>query len=218
MTDHVPNIELLGSPGKASLAAHIALREAGLPFVLRLVDVDAHYDRFVGATVPDDKLSQVPILTIDGVSFRETLAILVYIQPWLDRGVDDLRCDLNWLAWLSYMATTVHPAFSQVARPNRFAVEGEWAVRVGGLRNVHQLVLLIEADLFGADFAWRERFSVLDAYLATAFRWVWRVDPTLLELCPGWCLWARAIAGRPAVSDALAAEGIAMFPHRKDAP
>lgn len=206
-------LELICSPGKSSLAVHIALREAELPFSLTLVDVDEHECRYASETVPDDWLSRVPLLVIGDSVYRETLAMLLYVESCSAPASFTVHETMQKLSWLSYIASTIHPAFSQIARPKRFAASDvSQDVRAGGMRNAKHAVRLIEASLFRGRAAVGEQFSVLDAYLVPAYRWAWRIGIDMAAECPAWTRWAHTVRSRRSVAESLVAERIDLLP------
>ncbi len=100
------------SPGSSSLAAHIALHEAGAAFEARPVLVATQETRkpeFL-AVNPEGK---VPSLLIDGRLLTEVLAILFYIgrkYPQAKLLPEDIKGEAQALSWMSFVASTVHGA------------------------------------------------------------------------------------------------------------
>lgn len=105
------------SPGSSSLAAHIALHEAGVPFEGRPVLVATKETRkpeFL-AINPEGK---VPSLLIDGRLLTEVLAILFYLgktYPQAKLLPQDIEGEAQALSWMSFLASTVHGARADAA-------------------------------------------------------------------------------------------------------
>ena len=117
-------IALYYSPGSCSLAPHIVLNEIGQPFELRkFATADrANYSAEYLAINPKGR---IPTLQIDGFLLTENPAILAYLGRRFpsaglypaDASEAEARC-LELLAWSS---NTVHVAYAQLRRPERFA-------------------------------------------------------------------------------------------------
>jgi glutathione S-transferase len=105
------------SPGSSSLAAHIALHEAGAPFEARPVLVatkETRQPEFL-AINPEGK---VPSLIIDGRLLTEVLAILFYLgktYPQAKLLPQDVEGEAQALSWMSFLASTVHGARADAA-------------------------------------------------------------------------------------------------------
>lgn len=101
------------SPGAASLAVHWMLIELGVPFELRLVDIDTGAQR-----APDylrlNPSGRVPTLVIEGVPYVESAALLMLLSERHPQamlapavGAPDRA---KWLEQMIYLANTVLPA------------------------------------------------------------------------------------------------------------
>ncbi|MEW6437576.1 MAG: glutathione S-transferase family protein [Pseudomonadota bacterium] len=105
------------SPGSSSLAAHIALHEAGAHFEARPVLVatkETRQPEFL-AINPEGK---VPSLVIDGRLLTEVLAILFYLgktYPQAKLLPQDVEGEAQALSWMSFLASTVHGARADAA-------------------------------------------------------------------------------------------------------
>jgi glutathione S-transferase len=112
---HQANImlTLYFAPGSSSFAVHIALHEIGVPFEGKPMSFhkdDLRSARYL-ALNPEGK---VPTLIIDGRPLTEVAAILYYLaKRFPDAGLlphDDLEADAQALSWMSFAASTLHPA------------------------------------------------------------------------------------------------------------
>src|SRR6202163_3137613 len=101
------------APSSSSMAAHIALHEIGAPFEGRPMSFkknDMRSPEYL-ALHPEGK---VPTLVIDGRPLTEVAAILFYLaKRYPDAGLlprDDIEADARALSWMSFAASTLHPA------------------------------------------------------------------------------------------------------------
>src|SRR5580693_772212 len=106
------------SAGSSSLAPHIALHEIGAPFESRPISLAKKENRTAAflALNPEGK---VPTLLIDGRALTEVAAILFYLaKAFPDAGLlpeGDLEAQAQVVSWMSFVASTVHPARRQGA-------------------------------------------------------------------------------------------------------
>jgi glutathione S-transferase len=206
-------ITLYYSPGTCALAPHIVLREAGADFALERVPVGERAN-YAPAFLRINPKARVPALAIDGFVMTENPAILALLGRrfptvglYPDGGEAEARC-LEWLAWQS---NTVHVAFAQVWRAERF-VEREAdfpAVQAGGRAALARHFSTIEERLAASPFAAGDRFSVADPMLLVFYRWGIRIG-TKMEAYPAWSRFTAAMMERPAVAAAFAAEEIVL--------
>src|ERR1700757_757002 len=106
-------LTLYFSPGSSSMAVHIALHEIGIDFERRLVSLargEQHKPEYL-AVNPEAK---VPILLIDGRPLTEVAAILYYLAKRFPEArlwpVGGLEAEAQAISWMSFIASTVHPA------------------------------------------------------------------------------------------------------------
>jgi glutathione S-transferase len=106
-------LTLYFAPGSSSFAAHIALHEIGVPFEGR--PMSFHRDDLRSASyLALNAEGKVPTLIIDGRPLTEVAAILYYLaKRFPDAGLlprDDIEADAQALSWMSFAASTLHPA------------------------------------------------------------------------------------------------------------
>jgi glutathione S-transferase len=206
-------ITLYYSPGSCSLAPHIVLRDVGADFALARVPV-AERATYTPEYLRINPKARVPALAIDGFVVSENPAILALLGRrfpaaglYPEGGEAEARC-LEWLAWQS---NTVHIAFAQVWRAERF-VEREAdfpPVQASGRANIARHCATIEERLAASPFAAGERTSVADPMLLVFYRWGLRLGMAM----DGYTAWTRhttAMMARPAVAAAFAAEQIVL--------
>lgn len=198
------------SPGACSLVAHIALEQAGADFTLSRVTLAQGEHR-----TPDylkiNPHARVPALDVDGQVITENIAILNFLASRfhadgsvpLDDPLIAARCN-ELLGWC---ASTVHIAFAEVWRPERFSPDTavHAAIEQGGRAALTGFFTEIEG-LAGEGWTVGDRLSAVDCYFLVFFRWGGRIGVDMAAF-PRWADLARRVAERPAVGRALATEG-----------
>jgi len=155
MTD----LALYFAPGSSSMAVHIALHEVGAPFEPRPMSfhkLEMRTPQF-RAINPAGK---VPTLMVDGKPLTEVAACLFYLAkrfPQAKLLPDDLEGEAQAISWMSFIASTLHPARRQ------------------GLEHVNEVWRIADAKLATREWA-LDRYSVVDIHL---FRLFWRVVGSL---------------------------------------
>lgn len=200
-------MKLYFKPGACSLSPHIVLLESGLDFTLVRVDLQSKKTEQQEDYLSINSKGQVPALQLDdGTVLSEGPAIVQYIA--------DLKPDrqllapvgsltrYQTLAWLNFVATELHKTFSPLfgsATPEEYKAQLREKLR--------QKFSWANNELNGRHWLMGLRFSVADAYLFTVMRWAKaiRLDLTGLDQLEAW--YAR-VAERPAVVEALKAEGL----------
>jgi glutathione S-transferase len=206
------SLALYYSPGACSLAAHVALVSAGVPFELRRVTIAEGLHR-TPAYLAVNPRGRVPALEVDGQIVTESTAILSYLAlRFPDAGimpVKDLARYARCAELLSFYVSSVHIAFAQVWRVERFTAE---PAQHSGLQESGRLALLryfdeIEA-LAGTD-GWfvPPGCTVADIYPLLFYRWGRRIGVDTGGY-PKWSKHTERVLQVPAVLQALAAEGL----------
>ncbi len=104
------------APGTSSMAPHIALHETGAPFQARPLSFATNEQRDAAyrAINPEGK---VPALIVDGRPLTEVAAILFYLAKRFPEASllpkDDIEAEAQVVSWMSFIASTVHPARRQ---------------------------------------------------------------------------------------------------------
>lgn len=151
---------LYQAPGSSSMAVHIALHEVGAPFESKIISFAdrAHDPAEFRAFNPEAK---VPTLLIDGRPLTEVAGCLYYLARahptarLLPSG--DNEAEAQVISWMSFVASTVHPA-------RRQGVE-------------HALGIYRIADARLGEQTWAVgTYSIADIHL---FRLYWRFGRTL---------------------------------------
>lgn len=182
-------LTLYFAPGSSSMAVHIALHEIGAPFEGKPMSFkkdDMRSPDYL-ALNPEGK---VPMLVVDGQPLTEVAAILFYLaKRYPEAGLlprDDIEADAQALSWMSFAASTLHPA------------------RRHGLDHARQVWGIADRRL-GNGWA-LGRYSIADIHL---FRLYWRLANSL-KPAPGTfphltAHYARMMA-RPAVQRTIEIE------------
>src|SRR5688500_3669600 len=164
-------MKLYYSPAACSLAPHIVLREAGLPFALQKVDTERH---LVGDT--DDYYAinpkgQVPLLELDdGARLSEGPVIAQFIA---DRaGATTLmpaagtRERYRVMEWQNYITSELHKSFTPLFAPG-LEVDAKRTL-AARLRKKYEWV---ETQLAGGSYLTGDAFTAADAYLFVVTAW-----------------------------------------------
>ena len=209
-------LALYCSPGSCSLAIHIVLDETGQPFELRKF-ATAERANYSSEYLAVNPKARIPALVIDGFVLTEMPAILAYIgRRFPEAGLypsgpseAEARC-LELLAWSS---NTVHVAYAQLMRPERFVPREEAypPVKESGAASYARCLADIDARLQHGPHALGERLSVVDPFWLVFFRWGVRAGHDMRGRFPAYSAWAERLCSRPSVQRALQVEGISVW-------
>ncbi len=160
-------MKLYYSPGACSLADHIALHEAVLPFELVKVDLRTHELEDGRSYFEINPKGAVPALQFDdGELLTENVAILSYIAdkaPQLAPSGPLGRYRL--LEMLAYLASELHKAYHPLFVPQSTEAEKKQAAAAVEEKLKYIATKLEGPYLFGA------HVSVADAYLFVMLTW-----------------------------------------------
>ena len=202
------------APTACSLAAHIALEEAGVAFEPRRIDLAKGEQ-----TSPDflavNPQGRVPALVVDGETVTELPALLTYIASLNPAAglvppsgtLAFARC----FEWLGFLTSTLHVAYAQFRRPVRFVPDGSPAspiVAEAGRDNTIAAYREVERRL-GDGWAAGDAYSIADINLVPFHGWAWRLDLDMAAECPKWTALVERIKQRPAVQRVMARENAA---------
>jgi glutathione S-transferase len=182
-------LTLYFAPGSSSMAVHIALHEIGVPFEARAMSFK-NRDMSAPAFLALNPEGKVPVLLVDGRSLTEVAAILFYLAKRFPEANllprDDLEADAQALSWMSFIASTLHPA------------------RQRGLDYARQVYGIADRRL-GDGWA-LGRYSIADIHL---FRLYWRLANSLHptpDTFPNLNTHYARMMARPAVQRTIAVE------------
>ena len=201
-------MKLYYSPGACSLAPHIALKESGLACDAIAAPTKTHKLADGTDYYTINPLGYVPFLVLDdGRTLHEGPAIVQYIA---DQVPDTQLAPANgtWeryklQEWLNTISTELHKGgFTPLFTPGMPAEAKEMAKT----RLISRLTW-IDGELTGKTFLMGDTFTVADAYLFVVASWGKHVGVDISGLSNLSAFMAR-VAARPAVQDALRAEGL----------
>jgi len=140
-------LTLFFSPGSSSMAPHIALHEVGALFESRPISLAKKENR-TSAYLAINPEGHVPTLLIDGRPLTEVAGILFYLArsfPQARLLPDDIEAQAQAVSWMSFIASTVHPARRQGPDHARavYAIADqrlgnrEWAVGSYSIADIH---------------------------------------------------------------------------------
>jgi glutathione S-transferase len=195
-------------PGACSLSVDIALREAGLPFELKKVDIHTKQMEGGGDFLHVNSKGYVPALRLDGGAvLTEAAAILQYVAD--QRPQSGLAPKAGTLEryrlqeWLSFLSSEVHKSFSPLFNP---ALGADW--KAGTTANLSKRLDWLDAHLRHQSHLLGDQFTVADALLYVMLNWAGHVGLDLARW-PSLAAFHRRVGERPKVVEALRAEGLA---------
>ncbi|KTT23421.1 glutathione transferase GstA [Pseudacidovorax intermedius] len=200
-------MKLYYSPGACSLSPHIALREAGLAFEPVLASTKSHKLQDGTDYYGINPLGYVPMLELDdGTRLREGPAIVQYIADQVPaKNLAPANGTLQRYRlqeWLTFIGTEIHKGFSPLFNPA--VPEDTKKVFADKLKTRFQW---LDGQLDGKQYLMGEHFSVADGYLFTTLNWA---KPMNIDLgpYPHLTAWHARVGARPAVQEAMKAEGL----------
>lgn len=200
-------MKLYYSPGACSLAPHIVLREAGLPFEPVLASTKTHQLADGTDYYTINPKGYVPLLELDdGQRLSEGPAITQYIADQMP--AKKLAPPAGTMAryrlqeWLNFITSEIHKGFGALFSP---AMPEE--AKVLFRQKVAGRLAWVDGQLAGRPYLLGEDFSVADAYLFTCTRWApfSKVETAGLA---NLAAFMERVAARPAVQEAMKAEGL----------
>lgn len=199
-------MKLYYAPAACSLAVHIALREVGQPFDAVQVDLVTHTTQGIDFYTISPR-GYVPLLVLDDGSKHTEVAALLQFVADLDPtqhliGSIGSARRLAVIEWLTFVSTELHKVFSpwlwhkETAESTRHAVKEKLTTRFAEL-DTH----------FSSHEFLTDGFSVADIYAFTIINWA-HILAFPLSAYPRLQAYMKRVMHRPAVQDALRAEGL----------
>ena len=200
-------MKLYYSPGACSLSPHIALREAGLAFELVRTSTRTHVMEDGTDFYTVNPKGAVPVLEIaNGERLTEGPAIVQYIADQVPQK--QLAPPAGTMAryrlqeWLNYVTSELHKAFTPLFSP---ATPDDTKSQVKA--TLRKRLEWVDAQLAGKAYLLGDTFTVADGYLYTVVNWTKPVGLST-EGLPNLLAFMARVGARPAVGDALKAEGL----------
>jgi glutathione S-transferase len=200
-------MKLYYMPGACSLAPHIAFREAGLPIDLDKVDgatkKTASGDDYTAinpkGSVPAVKLDDGQVLT-EAAAIQQYIADRSPTKKLAPPAGTPERYRLQ--EWLNYVASEVHKGIGQLFNK---AMPDDYRETVKKGLATRQFPY-IEKALAGREYL-MDHFTVADGYLFTVLNWT-KFHNIDLSAYPNISAFMKRVAARPAVQEAMKAEGL----------
>ena len=189
-------------PGASSVVPHIVLEEIGAPYQRQLVNF-AQGEHKSAAYLKINPHGKVPALAVDGTVITENVAILTYLakqfpqaQLWPQSIIEEARCT-SMMAWF---ASTVHPTFAHIIRPERFATD---TVAHVSLKDTARAVFWdnckeINRLLAGKAWTMGTQYTVCDPYAFFFYDQGSRIKLPMHELA-AYAAFSKRMLDRPAV-------------------
>jgi glutathione S-transferase len=200
-------------PGNASLLPHMALREAGVPFELRLVDrtQDAQHSPAYLRLNPNGR---IPVLLHGDLVLYETAAITLYLaDQHPDAGLAPpvgTAERARFYRWMVHLTNTPQAEYRAWFYPEQHVADpaAAAAVKHAAGERLGRMFGIIADQLGDGPWLLGERFSAADLFLLMLVRWG-RAMPRPPRDRPALAAHARRVLGRPAVMATFAAESLA---------
>jgi len=199
-------MKLYYATGTCSLAPHIALREAGLPFTLVRYDMKAAKLDDGGSLGDVNGKGLVPVLELDdGDRLTEVSAVLQYIadqRPELGLApAAGTMARYHLQEWLNFIATEIHKIYWPLFHDGADVENQKARAKLGTSFD------WVEKKLADRQYLMGDAFTVADAYLVTVLNWA-RAAGIDLEPWKNLVAYRKRVRDRPAVIAALEAEGL----------
>jgi glutathione S-transferase len=201
-------MKLYYSPGACSLSPHIVLRESGLAFTPVLASTKTHKLADGTDYYTINPKGYVPLLELDnGERLTEGPAIVQYIADQVpDKQLAPpagTMARYRLMEWLNFVTAELHKGFSPLF--NAAVPEESKAISRAKLGD---RLKWVDSQLEGKHYLMGDRFTVADAYLFVVAGWGKHVGVDISGL-PNLGAFMARMAARPAVQEALKAEGLA---------
>ncbi len=200
-------MKLYSMPGACSLAANIALHEAGIPFDLVKVSLHTHKTADGVDINQINSKGYVPALVLDnGELLTENAALLQYIadlNPSARLAPAPGTLERYRLSeWLAYLNSEIHKSFSPLFVPHASEDMKQYA-----RANLTKRLGWLAQQLGSKPHLLGEQFTVADAYLFVTLGWAALVGFDLSPW-PNLKSFQERVAARPSVTAAMTAEGL----------
>ncbi len=207
-------LKLYFAPGACSFVPHALLEATGAPFEAQLVKLHKSEQDSPEYRALNPH-GQVPVLVDGAAVITQIVAIVGYLdarfpdQQFLPKEPLARAKAMETLAWMN---NTVHPTFTHVFMPYKFAEEADTQARIKAYNAKQYRPMLAEIEAIaqqaaeqGQAFLGGDRFGPIDAYALTLLRWggFAGIDPAGFP-----ALWAHVqkVAALPPVARAIERE------------
>ncbi len=200
-------MKLYYSPGACSLAPHILMHEAGIPFELERVDNKTKTTKSGENFWDVNPKGVVPVLKLDdGAHLTEAATILLYLadrKP--ESGLLPKHGTMDYyrmLEWMNFVSSEIHKQFTPLFKdgtPDEYKPIAK--------KNVLAAFTLLDKHLAGKQFLVGDKLSVADIYLFVVTNWA-RFQDIDIAQWPNLKAFQAGIRARPGVEAAMKAEGL----------
>ena len=167
-------MKLYTMPGACSLAGHIVLEWAGLPYELEVVTREQIKQPAFLALNP---VGSVPVLTEGDWALTQNAAILEYIaeqapkSALLGDGTARSRADVR--RWVGFINSDVHKTFGAIFGAQSLVAsdDAQAEVRANSAKKLVTLFGILDQQLEGKSYLTGDTPSIADAYLFVVLRW-----------------------------------------------
>jgi len=200
-------VKLYYSPGACSLSPHIVLRESGLKFEPVLASTKTHKLQDGTDYYTINPKGYVPLLELDnGERLSEGPAIVQYIADQVPAKklapAAGTMARYRLQEWLNFITSELHKSFSPLFNPAMpEEAKALYRTRLG------DRFKWINEQLEGKQYLMGDTFTVADPYLFTVAGWGKHVGVDISGL-PHLSAFMARVAARPAVQEAMKAEGL----------
>ena len=207
-------MKLYFSPGACSFVPHTLLETAGEPFEAAMVKLHKG-ENFSAEYKAINPRSQVPVLVDGDQVITQIVAIVSHLNerfPQLGFIPREPLARTRMLETLAWMNNTVHPTFTHIFLPHKFAesdaAKAELKAFNSTLYRGHMVeleALVEQAGRAGQPYLAGDHFGPLDAYTLTLARWggIAGIDPAS---CPATWAFIHRIAALAPVARAIERE------------
>lgn len=215
-------IKLYYGPGACSFVPHVGIEaiKAATGEEIETQTVKLHKgEQHTPEYLALNQLGQVPLLVVDGKPLNQIVAICDYLDrrfPQAGLLPSDSWQRAQAMSLFAWMNNTVHPTFTHIFRPAKFAASeaAQADVRNTAVAAFRECLERIQTLVQQAGpFLLGDRLSFVDAYALTFLRWggLGGIDPASL---PAYQAYVARVAAQPPVVAAMAREGIELATYK----
>lgn len=176
-------LTLFYAPGACSMASHIVLEESGEKYEPKRMDL-AKGEQKASDYLKIHPLGRVPALKLDdGSPLTENTAILPFLGKRFGLWPTDPVKEAKALSVIGFFASSVHPANTHVARPERFTDDksAHAGLQAMGKKSFYEYLKQIDAMYAGREWL-SDKYSVLDPYALVFYAWGLKRELPMAEL------------------------------------
>ena len=201
-------MKLFYMPGACSLAPHIVAKEAGIDLDLVKVDGKTKTTETAQDFLATNPNGYVPALVLpDGELMTEASVLVQYLADQKPESglmpAAGVMERYRVQQWLAFVATELHKVFGSFFKPNTPEATNEINRELLGKRLAY-----VDGKLEGRSYLTGDVFTAADAYLWTILGWAKLVGIDLSSFA-NIQRFLGTVGARPAVQQALRAEGLA---------